>query len=183
MSLDISRWWLWRGIFFYDSFVATKEVEWTVGGHVSMRAVPDRTGHKSSCLQRVSRESCLAWCQHKTDLSFSWDGENDGLGTHLLLFPRVLFLLRFGVMGCRKVGFEVLRAFSGVKGASCFGVALFSFFLCVYTWACILYHDVASDNPLGCCRHGQVGHVCSWGWGLMGFFFGEFAFHGRGKGA
>lgn len=25
MSLDISRWWPWRVIFFYDSFVATKE--------------------------------------------------------------------------------------------------------------------------------------------------------------
>lgn len=89
MSLDISRWWPWRVIFFYDSFVATKEGEWTFGGHVSMMAVPERTGHKSSCQPRASRESCLAWCQHKTDLSFLWDGENDGLGTHLLLFARV----------------------------------------------------------------------------------------------
>jgi hypothetical protein len=57
------------------------------------------------------------------------------------------------------------------------------FFLCVYTWACILYQEGAGDNPLGCRRHEQVGHVCLWWRGLMGFFFGELAFYGRRKGA
>lgn len=115
MSLRISRWWSWRVIFFYDSFVATKEVEWTVGGHVSMMAVSGRTEHKSSCLQRASRESCLAWCQHKTDLSFSWDGENDGLGTHLLLFPQVrcFFFPGLGLWGVEKSDLRFCAHFLG----------------------------------------------------------------------
>lgn len=74
-----------------------------------------------------------------------------------------------------------MRIFWGEGGLPVSVLHCFLFFLCVYTWACILYHEVASDNPLGCCQHGQVGHVCSWGWGLMGFFLGSLHFMVEGR--
>lgn len=59
---------------------------------------------------------------------------------------------RYGVMGCRKVGFEVLCAFSGVKGGFLFRCCIVFFFsfafilgLAFYTtrWPATILWDVA----------------------------------------
>jgi len=157
------RSWPWRVIFFYDSFVSAEEVE-RAAWHSHFGVVCSGwIGRKSSCQHGLSRYSSNhVWdgASPKRIFSFSWDGENAGLGTHLLLFPWMLVRFFLSLRGVEKSDFEGI--FWGERGLPV-SVLHCSFFLCVYTWACILYHGVASDNPLGGCRHETVDRVCSWG--------------------
>lgn len=142
-----------------------KEVEWTVGSYVSDDGCfgADRAQELLSAWRVEGIISGMAPAQNGSFFFMGW-GKCWDWYTSVAIFVDAVFSFSLRFEGSWVLKSRTLRfcaAFSGVRGGSCFGLHCFVF-LCVYTWACILYHEVAGDNPLGCCRHELVGHVCSW---------------------